>query len=48
VPELKDLDQKVIHDPSSSLRSHLGYPEPILDLKKSRLRAIEAFKESRE
>jgi deoxyribodipyrimidine photolyase len=26
----------------------LGYPEPILDLKQSRLRAIEAFKESRE
>jgi deoxyribodipyrimidine photo-lyase len=48
VPELKDLDQKVIHDPSSSLRSHLGYPEPILDLKQSRLRAIDAFKESRE
>ncbi len=48
VPELKDLDQKVIHDPSNSLRSHLGYPEPILDLKQSRLRAIEAFKESRE
>jgi deoxyribodipyrimidine photo-lyase len=48
VPELKDLDQKVIHDPSNSLRNHLGYPETILDLKQSRLRAIEAFKESRE
>ena len=48
VPELKDLDQKVIHDPSSSLRSHLDYAEPILDLKQSRLRAIDAFKESKE
>ena len=48
VPELKDLDKKVIHDPDSSLRRHLGYPEPILNLKESRLRAIEAFKESRE
>jgi hypothetical protein len=26
----------------------LGYPEPMLNLKESRLRAIEAFKESRE
>ena len=48
VPELKDLDKKVIHEPDSSLRRHLGYPEPILNLKESRLRAIEAFKESRE
>ena len=48
VPELKDLDKKVIHDPDSSLRRHLGYPEPMLNLKESRLRAIEAFKESRE
>ena len=48
IPELKDLDEKVIHDPDSSLRKHLGYPEPMLNLKESRLRAIEAFKESRE
>jgi deoxyribodipyrimidine photo-lyase len=48
VPELKDLDKKVIHDPDSSLRRHLGYPEPMLNLKESRLRAIEAFKRSRE
>ena len=48
IPELKDLDKRIIHDPDSSLRKHLGYPEPILNLKESRLRAIEAFKESRE
>ena len=48
IPELKDLDKKVIHDPDNSLRRHLGYPEPMLNLKESRLRAIEAFKESRE
>ena len=48
IPELKDLDKKVIHDPDSSLRKHLGYPDPILNLKESRLRAIDAFKESRE
>jgi deoxyribodipyrimidine photo-lyase len=48
VPELKDLDKKVIHDPDNSLRKHLGYPEPMLNLKESRLRAIESFKESRE
>ena len=48
IPELKDLDKKVIHDPDSSLRRHLKYPEPMLNLKESRLRAIEVFKESRE
>ncbi len=48
IPELKDLDKRVIHDPDSSLRRHLGYPEPMLNLKESRLRAIEAFKQSRE
>jgi deoxyribodipyrimidine photo-lyase len=44
VPELKDLDRSVIHNPSKEHRKYCNYPEPILDLKESRLRAIEAFK----
>jgi deoxyribodipyrimidine photo-lyase len=44
VPELKDLDKSVIHNPSKEHRKYCNYPEPILDLKESRLRAIEAFK----
>ena len=43
-----NIDKKIIHDPDSSLRRHLKYPEPMLNLKESRLRAIETFKESRE
>jgi deoxyribodipyrimidine photo-lyase len=44
VPELKDLDKSVIHNPSLEHRKYCKYPEPILDLKESRLRAIDAFK----
>ena len=44
VPELKDLDKSVIHDPSKEHRKYCGYPDQILDLKTSRLRAIDAFK----
>ena len=44
VPELKDLDRSVIHNPPKEHRKYCNYPEPILDLKESRLRAIEAFK----
>ena len=44
VPELKDLDKSVIHNPSIEHRKYCKYPEPILDLKESRLRAIDAFK----
>jgi deoxyribodipyrimidine photo-lyase len=44
IPELKDLDKSVIHNPSREHRKYCKYPEPILDLKESRLRAIEAFK----
>ena len=43
VPELKELDKKEIHDPVEKVRNHLNYPSQILDLKQSRLRAIEAF-----
>ena len=47
VPELKDLDKSVIHNPSKEHRKYCKYPEPILDLKQSRLRAIEAFKQAK-
>ena len=43
VSELKELDKKEIHDPAEKTRNHLNYPSQILDLKQSRLRAIEAF-----
>lgn len=41
VPELKDLDKKSIHNPSSEQRQEAGYPEPIIDYKESRKRALE-------
>ena len=44
VPELKGLDKSVIHDPPEEHRKYCGYPDQILDLKTSRLRAIDAFK----
>ena len=47
IPELKNLDKKEIHDPSQKIREHLNYPTEILDLKSSRLRAIDAFSEAK-
>jgi len=47
IPELKDLDKSVIHNPPKEHRKYCKYPEPILDLKESRLRAIEAFKQAK-
>ena len=44
VPELNTLDKNEIHDPSNKIRADLNYPTQILDLKQSRLRAIDAFK----
>lgn len=44
LPELAGLDNKSIHDPSHAQRSALGYPEMMVDLKSSRQRAIDAFK----
>ncbi|TRM50141.1 deoxyribodipyrimidine photo-lyase [Achromobacter sp. LC458] len=43
LPELADLDDKAIHDPSPMERAAAGYPMPIVDLAQSRLRALEAF-----
>ncbi|MBD74028.1 MAG: deoxyribodipyrimidine photolyase [Rickettsiales bacterium] len=47
IEELQDLDKKEIHDPSENVRKHLNYPMQILDLKESRLRAIDAFNEAK-
>ena len=48
IPELKEVSLKNIHQPKQDLFSLIDYPAPMLDLKKSRLRAIEAFKTARE
>ena len=45
LPELAHLDAKQIHEPyAKNLQLDLNYPKPIVDLKQSRLRAIEIFK----
>ncbi|WWC72736.1 uncharacterized protein I206_106700 [Kwoniella pini CBS 10737] len=48
VPELKNLKGKAIHDPYHHMPSNefkkLGYPEPIVDHKKSRERALFRYK----
>ena len=45
VPELAHLDAKQIHEPYAKNKMlKLNYPKPIVDLKSSRIRAIEAFK----
>lgn len=44
LPELSSLDAKGIHEPSAQQRQALGYPAAIVDLKSSRVRAIDAFK----
>jgi deoxyribodipyrimidine photo-lyase len=47
VPELKDLDERAIHDPSvlpELLRGRLDYPRPIVDHAKARDHVMAAFK----
>ena len=47
LPELAQLDAKTIHEPySKNSDMLLDYPKPIVDLKSSRIRAIEAFKQN--
>lgn len=41
VPELASLDNRSIHQPTIEQRSELGYPEPIIDYKSARKRALE-------
>ena len=43
LPELATLSEREIHDPSPISRRALNYPDQIVDLKSSRVRAIEAF-----
>jgi deoxyribodipyrimidine photo-lyase len=43
LPELSSLSDREIHDPSPKSRQSLNYPDQIVDLKSSRVRAIEAF-----
>lgn len=46
VPELAHLDAKTIHEPyAKNPDLGLDYPKPIVDLKSSRARAIEVFKQ---
>jgi len=45
VPEVAGLPDKLVHQPwQAQDAAKLGYPEPIVDLKLSRERALEAFK----
>jgi deoxyribodipyrimidine photo-lyase len=48
IPELIDVPVAQIHQPKSDLFSSTNYPAPMLDLKESRVRAIQAFKDARE
>jgi len=48
IPELTNVPIAQIHQPKSDLFSSTNYPAPMLDLKESRLRAIQAFKDARE
>ena len=48
IPELRDIPISQIHQPKDDLFLSTDYPAPILDLKESRIRAIQAFKDARE
>tara|TARA_B110000003_G_scaffold152477_1_gene153198 strand:- start:656 stop:2080 length:1425 start_codon:yes stop_codon:yes gene_type:complete len=48
IPELKDIPIAQIHQPKDDLFLSADYPTPIIDLKESRIRAIQAFKDARE
>jgi deoxyribodipyrimidine photo-lyase len=43
VPELAEVSNKEIHDPKPETRAKTGYPNPVVDYKPARVRAIEAF-----
>ncbi len=44
VPEIAELDNKSIHNPTSIQRQKLNYAETVIDYKTARLKAIEIFK----
>ncbi len=43
LPELDTLDKKSIHNPSSAQRKACAYPEPIIDYKWARQRALDEY-----
>ncbi|MGH1487101.1 MAG: deoxyribodipyrimidine photo-lyase [Cellvibrionaceae bacterium] len=43
LPELAELDKKSIHNPSSAQRQQCAYPEPIIDYKFARQRALDGY-----
>jgi deoxyribodipyrimidine photo-lyase len=43
LPTLEQLDKKSIHNPSSEQRQQCGYPEPIIDYKFARQRALDGY-----
>lgn len=45
VSELASLSSSQIHEPNSTVRQKLNYPQPLVDLKQSRKQAIERFAE---
>ncbi|MGS2722562.1 deoxyribodipyrimidine photo-lyase [Porticoccus sp. GXU_MW_L64] len=44
VPELASLDSRQIHNPDAAVRDRLGYPQPLLDYRLARQRALDFFK----
>lgn len=47
LPELVDVDDREIHDPSPETRRRVGYPDPVVDHAAARQRALDAFRASR-
>ena len=47
IKKLENVDKKEIHDPSLDTRESLNYQKQMLDLKQSRLRAIDAFNKAK-
>jgi len=43
LPELEGLDKKSIHNPSSEQRKAVGYPNPVIDYKFARQRALDGY-----
>ncbi|MEO0442729.1 MAG: FAD-binding domain-containing protein [Pseudomonadota bacterium] len=43
LPELSELDKKSIHNPSSKQREDCGYPQPVIDYKFARQKALDGY-----
>ncbi len=50
IPALKDVTSKLVHEPHKSglMGSKIDYPNPMLDLKETRQRALDAYQQMRE